>query len=362
MPIETIAATRLRSLDGLRGIAAVVVMSYHFNIFFLPQSRLNEILPLSRAYLAVDLFFLLSGFVMAHVYGCAMAADWQRSWSRFAIARFARIYPLFALTVLALVAIVSMSDIVSSDVSFSAEALWLYPFLLQCWHYGLSWNYPSWSIATEAMVYLIFVFTARILIRAAPWPLALCCIGILTALCVAKGGHLDIVSQLPGIIRTLAGFFLGVLLYRASLRDYPIWRRLVAALSLVFAAIAALTGLDIFIIGSFAGAIYYSVGDNGIVGAVLNSAPLRALGKWSYGIYLWHAPVHFGVAAASTAMGYALAELGLWESRLLALSTALGVIAISAGTFRYFEMPLRGILHRSGRSDDVSTIAVDDGR
>ena len=50
-------ARRIPSLDGLRGIAATAVMAFHFNIFFLPQARLSDILPfLRRAYLAVDFF------------------------------------------------------------------------------------------------------------------------------------------------------------------------------------------------------------------------------------------------------------------------------------------------------------------
>ena len=51
--------TRIQCLDGLRGIAAIAVMEFHFAIFFLPQARLFDILPgLDKAYLAVDLFFL----------------------------------------------------------------------------------------------------------------------------------------------------------------------------------------------------------------------------------------------------------------------------------------------------------------
>jgi peptidoglycan/LPS O-acetylase OafA/YrhL len=46
------------------------------------------------------LFFLMSGFVMAHVYGQKLASNWRAHWRDFAIMRFARIYPLFAVTTL----------------------------------------------------------------------------------------------------------------------------------------------------------------------------------------------------------------------------------------------------------------------
>src|SRR5271154_3749496 len=66
--VKTEIATkrRISSLDGLRGIAALAVVLFHYNIFYLPQAKLPYI---GQGYLGVDLFFLMSGFVMAHVYG-----------------------------------------------------------------------------------------------------------------------------------------------------------------------------------------------------------------------------------------------------------------------------------------------------
>src|ERR1700676_1256947 len=99
-------ARRVPSLDGLRGIAAIAVMLFHFNIFFLPQARLPFV---GRAYLAVDLFFMLSGFVMAHVYGRLLASSWRVHALLFARARFARLYPLFAVTTLGMLVIFALS-------------------------------------------------------------------------------------------------------------------------------------------------------------------------------------------------------------------------------------------------------------
>lgn len=101
---------------------------------------------LGHAYLAVDLFFLLSGFVKAHVYGRALASNWRANWLRFAIARFARIYPLFALTTLAMMVVVALSHTPMMWVStLSGRSLLLQPLLLQQWCGGLNWNYPSVS-------------------------------------------------------------------------------------------------------------------------------------------------------------------------------------------------------------------------
>lgn len=135
---------RIPSLDGLRGIAALAVMEFHFDTFFLPQARLSDFTPgLGKAYLAVDFFFLLSGFVMAHVYGSALASNWHANWQKFAIARFARIYPLFAVTTLAMLIVFAISRLPIWIVSFSGRSAALQPVLLQQWASGLSWNYTE---------------------------------------------------------------------------------------------------------------------------------------------------------------------------------------------------------------------------
>jgi peptidoglycan/LPS O-acetylase OafA/YrhL len=156
---------RIPGLDGLRGIAALAVVAFHFNIFFLPQARLAGILPgVSHAYLAVDLFFLMSGFVMAHVYGRLLAANWREHWRRFVIARFARLYPVFAVTLVVMFVAVALSHIPLTYVLFSGRTLALQPLMLQQWTSGLSWNYPSWSISTETEAYVYFVFFVGLLI------------------------------------------------------------------------------------------------------------------------------------------------------------------------------------------------------
>ena len=162
------APSRIASLDGLRGIAAVGVMIFHFDHFFLPQAALTSMLPfmrpiLNRAYLGVDLFFLMSGFVMAHIYGQKLSSNWRAHWRDFAIMRFARIYPLFVLTTLVVVVTHALAHIPLSWISFSSRSLALQPLLLQVW-VALSWNYPSWSISTEAAAYAYFVFSAGALL------------------------------------------------------------------------------------------------------------------------------------------------------------------------------------------------------
>jgi peptidoglycan/LPS O-acetylase OafA/YrhL len=336
-------ARRIPCLDGLRGLAAIAVMAFHFNIFFLPQARLPF---LSSAYLAVDLFFLLSGFVMTHVYGRELAVSWRAHWQEFAIARFARIFPLFALTLLAMMA-VHLSRTPLALISFSRRSLALQPLLLQQWS-GLSWNYPSWSISTEAEAYIFFVFSAGLFVTGKyPHFMGACCIAILAALCIAKGGTLNLYSGIPALLRTLTEFSLGALLYRADSNDAGCPRKWAAILAVLLAGLGMVTKLDFLIVGAFGCLIYYGVGATDVFGRLLNSRPSVALGNWSYSVYLWQAPSHYAVMAMFVVIGYPVSNFGRSGARLLLLATAVAVVGLSAATYQYFEIPMRRslILH-----------------
>lgn len=343
-------AARIRCLDGLRGIAAIAVMLFHFNIFFLPQARLSDVVPsLGRAYLAVDLFFLLSGFVMAHVYGSRLASDWRAHWLDFARARFARIYPLFAFSTLTMVALVALSHIPLIYVSFSGRALILHPFLLQQWASGLNWDYPSWSISTEVEAYIFFVFFAGLLLTGKhPRLIAACCLAIVAVLSIAMGGSLNLCTGVYALVRTLAEFSLGVLLYRAhsvGSRFPTKWAAITVALVV---ALAKISHQDFLVVPAFGYLIHYSANATHAFARLLNSRPFVALGNWSFSIYLWHVPTHYAVMAAFAAAGFPVTNLDLSTARLLVLATAFVVVGLSAFQYHYLETPVRRLMLLSG--------------
>jgi peptidoglycan/LPS O-acetylase OafA/YrhL len=336
----------------MRGIAAVGVMIFHFNHFFLPQAALTRMLPFMRpilhhAYLGVDLFFLMSGFVMAHVYGQKLSSNWRAHWKEFAIMRFARIYPLFVLTTLIMVVTHALAHTPLSWISFSSWSLALQPLLLQEWR-GLSWNYPSWSISTEAAAYAFFVFSAGALLTGRyPRLIAAICVAILAALCFKNGGRLNLSTGVPALLRAIAEFSLGALLYRAHLAPKTssgIWPALFAVVCVVS---AALTRWDIAIVGVLAYLVYYGVNATTLLARVLSSAPAIAIGAWSYSIFLWHAPVHYAVMALFSAHGHPTETLDLATARWLVLGTLLAVVGLSALTFNCFEVPARRFIRRT---------------
>ena len=342
-------AKRIPSLDGLRGIAAIGVMLFHFNIFFLPQARLNDILPyLNRAYLAVDLFFLLSGFVMAYVYGRPLALNWRVHWLKFAIARFARLYPLFVATTLVMIVVAALSH-TPIDVSLTRRSLALQPFLLQQWT-DLSWNYPSWSISTEAQAYVYFVFFAGVLLVGRhPGLVVAGCIVVLVSLSVSNSGSLAYFVGLPALLRTLSEFSLGALLYRFQSRDAKFPLKWVGLSAIALASFGLVTHFDFPIVVGFGCLIYYCVNSQNALSSLLNSRPVVALGNWSYSVYLWHAPTHYTVMAMFAAIGFPVSNFGLSDARVLLFATALSVVGISAVSYHYFETPIRRLIVKRGQ-------------
>jgi len=341
---------RLPFLDGLRGIAALAVMAFHFNIFFLPQAQIFELLPfLTRAYLSVDLFFILSGFVMAYVYGNRLSYDRKSHWREFSRARFLRIYLLFFLSSLSMTILFLLFRTGLSGVTFSDRSLLLQPLLLQQWC-GLSWNYPSWSISTEAEAYVFFIFFAGYLLRGKhPALLAVSCFATLLALCVAKGGSLNCYGGISALIRTISEFSLGVLLYRAHLKWIGLRRTWTPALSVFLILAGKTTNFDALIVSGLGCFISYGVNATGAFALLLNSSPLIALGNWSYSIYMWHAPIHYGVMVALNVAGYPSETLSKSTARFLILLTGLVVIWFSATSYRYLELGVRHSVVSLGR-------------
>jgi peptidoglycan/LPS O-acetylase OafA/YrhL len=332
----------------LRGIAALGVMMFHFNYVFLPQIDLVPSVPgLQRAYLGCDLFFMISGFVMAHVYGDTLASNWRAHWVDFARARFARIYPLFALTTLVMVITHALVPLPMNLVSLSLSSLALQPALLQIWGPGLNWNYPGWSIGTECAAYVLFIFFAHTLVKGRyPRLLAAGCIAVLAAIILTHQGRLHFYEGWRALLRTLAEFILGALLHRAYAHNLQLPRITLAIITAGCIAAAMTSRDDLFFVLAFACLIHYATDATTWLARLMDSGPALALGAWSYSIYLWHVPTHYAVMALFAASGHPVQALSMTSARQLALVTALAVIALSALSFHYFEVPMRRAVRR----------------
>ncbi len=151
--------TYFKQLESLRGIAAVLVVFFHCDYFFYP---VKHIMLFNKGYLFVDLFFVLSGFVIYINYYNKLTS--LRNLKFFLILRLGRIYPLHALTTLIflLVPVIEFitNDFGISKAQFSISNTIANFFLIQTWGFKefYSLNTVSWSISTEFFAYVFFAF------------------------------------------------------------------------------------------------------------------------------------------------------------------------------------------------------------
>ncbi len=147
----------IRSLTGLRGVAPVLVVLYHGF-----RRGLGEYgFLLHNGYLCVDIFFVLSGFVMALTYKDMFSNfdDVRRHYFKFMWLRVARIYPLYVVSILVCALLMYLGLLPYYSVSNIGESLAWSMFMMQAWSFGVgNINLAAWSISTEFSAYLLFPF------------------------------------------------------------------------------------------------------------------------------------------------------------------------------------------------------------
>jgi len=144
-------------LTSIRGFAALFVVWYHIAMSFTKQDFWFFHLFVNGD-LSVDLFFVLSGFILHHVY---KDKNIYQNYKNFILNRIARIYPLHIITLFFLLILITLDQSVANNykVIFSSTSFLLNLILVQNWGFiPPSWNMVSWSISAEWFMYLLFPF------------------------------------------------------------------------------------------------------------------------------------------------------------------------------------------------------------
>jgi peptidoglycan/LPS O-acetylase OafA/YrhL len=301
------ARPQLDALTGARGIAAWYVVLYHIRLSFSDSLPSGLMTFLGKGYLAVDIFFVLSGFVMWLTYGAKFTQDGLRAAPDFYVKRLARIYPLHFFVLAAVLAYVGLLWMTgrANPVRYPLAEFPLHLLLIQNWGMtpNLAWNDPDWSISTEMAAYLIFPIVAVALSRfklptPAIYVLLLAFAGLLDVYMVAHGAaNIGFDITKTGLVRCLFEFFSGVLVCMIWRRNAPKPNPLVTVAIAGAGSILAVlwfAGLarETFVVPLIGSACVYCLArtSNG-AGNPLSGRVLRYVGDISYSTYLIHYPL-----------------------------------------------------------------------
>ena len=282
------------ALTGLRGFAAVWITIGH-TIF-----GLNQVFDLSHftqewlrlSWIAVEIFFVLSGFVMAHTYPKGVAT--LAAYGRFMGKRFARIYPLYIVCFLLWVWFLGAQEWGEAP---TAGDFIKHMLLMQTWsnytHYV--WLDPAWSLSSEWGSYvLFFLFTGVLRMKNTKellWWLALLTCGYVVFNLAFANNNMRMIIQC-GVFRALPCFVIGLMLYRLRQNVATLPRYFTDALVvafLFFGSLIIVTGLRGFWLFPLCVALVFGLTyPQGAFHKLMETRLLLFFGHISYALYITH--------------------------------------------------------------------------
>jgi peptidoglycan/LPS O-acetylase OafA/YrhL len=345
-PAVPTSRRHLPALDGIRGLAALAVMCFHFGRAEVTGSGAAAIAAVSQfGWAGVDLFFVLSGFLITGI--LLDTRDEPRFFRTFYARRSLRIFPLYFFFVAAYVFVIA-PRLAGAPSDLSPRQAWLWTYLSNFdvarhgWYRGGGSHANNlWSLAIEEQFYLVFPLIVFLVRRR----LALVAAAFVVASLLARGAlmHWGFPPR-TGYVVTIArldGLGLGALLamlYRTPTGFTRIARWAPVAVGLgVLAAVAVTVRIGQFSMNDWrsivvgvpamslasAGVLVLALAPNGWAFAtrLFESTTLRFLGLYSYGLYMWHPLV-----------GGMLRRAGVSQDRVLPLvhSSAVAVLVVLA--------------------------------
>ncbi|MEZ5848703.1 MAG: acyltransferase [Geminicoccaceae bacterium] len=304
-PAEKRHARDVKCLTSLRFFAAAWVLALHYAME-MPVQLDGFTGFFYNGRMGVDFFFVLSGFILTHVYLDSLEQERFGFW-RFVQKRLARLYPLHVVCILLIIGYMIAGALIGVAVRnpdvYGLERLWPNLLLLHAWGTldGMSWNYVSWSISAEWFAYLIFLPLSLVFVR---WRAgstvkllaSVLFLAVMTAWAPAQFDRpLTHLTHDFGILRILPEFTLGIALYHFS-TDFDLddkrgpWVFLAAVLALVAVAHFDLGGLWAVLLLAFIIFAAASLERQGRL-AFLGNRVLVYLGETSYSLYMLHAIV-----------------------------------------------------------------------
>lgn len=303
-------------LDGMRGVLSVAVMLFHFGLSSAIARASFGLLPASNWGLCVDFFFLLSGFVLCHSY-----LHRPVTLPQFFRRRALRLLPMYLVaTLVALAVTPGMFD----GFTIAANLLMAQPlFALH------SIDFPAWSLPYELYLPLLAVAAAAVIAKV-PRPILACSLWV-----IIFGGctacYLFEIGDDRQFVRAALGLAGGALLYKQWAAAQRPASAAVAVLGVltalgVMATSGVLPSVAVLFYPAAIAAIWFGASATGL----FSTWPLQAIGRWSYSIYLLHAPVLSGIQLLAGR------ELHGVAAKMLVVTL---VLALAGICYRWIELP-----------------------
>lgn len=381
----------LSNLTPLRGIAALLTVIFHVDLMLGMGGdmllKFRDSLLLTRMYLMVDFFFVLSGFIMMHVYGKWFSDSvLGNDFKRFTIARFARVYPLHFVTLLYCIGLkiimlvnnapANPMDTVSNDFStIPSHLLLLHSMNVNEW---FTWNNASWSISTEWWMYMLFPFLVKPFSKLEAFGRIMvvfaCFAGYLAITfwivpLVTEPASLPFVRVDPallsinvsyqfGFLRCLFGFVLGIMMYAGYQENWG-KSRLANGYSFLLLTVGLVLCMhfavpDVFTVSFFPLMILSAAYGSPNLNTFLGTNVLQRLGDWSFSIYLVHQPLMYTIQAIMTLTAPSEAvgspsKPDMLTGWLICLVFIGITLVVSYLTYRFVEVPARQWINKSGQ-------------
>jgi peptidoglycan/LPS O-acetylase OafA/YrhL len=355
----------IKSLEGLRGIAALIVALYHLKI------GIDYVSVIRNGYLFVDLFFVLSGFVICAAYATRMQGG--EDFRLFLLRRVGRLFPLLVFSTLVFIlgsnALVfakkmaiglghgGMLNNPGALEYLTPSAAQLISTLTFTHSLGLFdqliLNTPTWSISTEFYTYFLFAAVClpvrgsnRVIVFT-----VLSIVGLLISAwasvnihdCLEQKGCLSLTYDF-GYTRCVHAFFLGALAYYTSrrLRFNPAALQATSlfALTLLFGFVDQVPAAAFAFPVAFAVLVLSLCADVGPLANTLKFRSFQMLGQRSYSIYLMHMPLLLIFENLSKRANGPVSGLAIVVAYIVTL------LLVSGWTYRVIENPLRERFNR----------------
>ena len=309
---------------------------------------------IGHGYLAVDLFFVLSGFVMALNYAGLFSQGIRASAVRiFLSRRVARIYPLYLLTLLIATGLVVIGHLDFSGGSL-ARTFWPNLLMVQNWGNWASIETPAWSISTEWFAYMLFPLLLTFVFfrsRAGAFAMFVLCVSSLFCLAAFFTSPydrlkvFDLTKGYPSLVRCVAEFTLGIIAYRArdsrfgTVAKHLTW--LPIALVVLLLVLLALKRTDVLVVLLFPFLILSLDGERNFLSHCLGSRGPEFLGLVSYSVYL----VHYLLVPALNGVDSYVRRHGRSHSHSYAVAVVFPIMMLCAScTYFFVEIPGRRAL------------------